>query len=70
MASKKTITMYDIFKNPRYQGKHIVLINGKVFTANSGQGASKILKDVRARYPDQIPEVAYLPKAGFLILWA
>lgn len=62
--------MHDIFQNPRYQGKHVVLVAGKVFTAKSGQGASKILKTVREKFPREIPEIAYLPKAGTLILWS
>jgi hypothetical protein len=65
----KKITMMDIFKNPKYRGKHIVLAGGKIFTAKTGEGATKILKDVRKKYPDQTPEIAYLPKAQSLILW-
>jgi len=61
--------MMDVFKNPRYRGKHVILISGKVFTANTGEGASDILEKVRKRYPKETPEVAYLPKAHSLILW-
>lgn len=62
--------MHDVFKNPRYQGKHVVLIEGRVFTAKTGNGASEILKDVRKKYPGVTPEIAYLPKPGTLILWS
>lgn len=65
----KTITMPEIFSNPRYRGKHVILAAGKVFTANTGEGAAEILKKIRKKYPQSIPEVAYLPKAGSLILW-
>lgn len=69
--SKKTIkTINDVFGNPYYRGKHIVLIKGRIFTAKTGEGASKILKRVIDKYPDEIPEVAYLPKARSLILWS
>ena len=62
--------MHDIFGNPRYRGKHIVLIGGKIFTAKTGPGVSKILDDVRKKYPSETPEVAYLPLAKTLILWS
>ena len=61
--------MQDIFKNPRYRGKHVVLVSGKIFTANTGSGAAEILRNVRKEYPDATPQVAYLPKAHSLILW-
>ena len=63
------ITMPEIFKNPRYRGKHVILIAGKVFTSKTGDGAAEILRMVRKKYPDITPEVAYLPKAHSLILW-
>ena len=66
---KKKITMPEIFKNPRYRGKHVILIAGKIFTAKTGEGAAEILKKLEKKYPEIIPEVAYLPKARSLILW-
>ena len=66
---KKAITMTDIFKNPRYRGKHVVLAAGRVYTANTGEGAAEILRNVRKNQPGVTPEVAYLPKAHSLILW-
>jgi hypothetical protein len=65
----KRIKMTDVFKNPRFRGKHVVLIGGKIFTAKTGEGASEILKETREKYPDETPEIAYLPKAQSLILW-
>ena len=38
------ITMPEIFKNPRYRGKHIILAAGKIYTAKTGDGAVEILK--------------------------
>lgn len=61
--------MYDIFKNPKFRGKHVILVAGKIFTAKTGEGASEILKQIREKYPKVTPEVAYLPKAHSLILW-
>lgn len=65
----KKITMHDVFANPRYRGKHVVLAAGKLYTAKTGEGASKILKQLEKTHPNTIPEIAYLPKAHSLILW-
>lgn len=69
MKAKAKISMMDIFKNPRYRGKHIILAAGKIYTAKTGEGAAEILKKVRRIHPGVTPEVAYLPKAHSLILW-
>ena len=63
------VSMTEVFKNPRYRGKHVVLAAGKIYTAKTGEGAAKILKDLEKIQPKVIPEVAYLPKARSLILW-
>jgi len=69
MKTKTKISMMDVFKNPRYRGKHIVLAAGKIYTAKTGEGAADILRKIRKIHPDVTPEVAYLPKAHSLILW-
>lgn len=65
----KKLSMMDIFKNPRYRGKHVILAAGKVYTAKTGEGAADILKKLEKTHPHTVPEVAYLPKAHSLILW-
>ncbi len=60
--------MHDVFKNPRYRGKHVVLAQGKIYTANTGEGALKILKIIRKNHPEITPEITYLPKSQSLIL--
>jgi hypothetical protein len=65
----KKITMPEIFKNPRYRGKHVILAAGKIYTAKTGDGAAEILRKIRKKNPHITPEVAYLPKARSLILW-
>lgn len=64
---QKKVLMMDIFKNPRYRGKHVILAGGKIYTAKTGDGAADILRKLRQKNPDIIPEVAYLPKAHSLI---
>lgn len=61
--------MLDIFKNPRYRGKHVILAAGRIYTAKTGEGAAEILKKLEKTNPNVTPEVAYLPKARSLILW-
>lgn len=61
--------MSDIFKNPRYRGKHVILAAGKIYTAKTGEGAAAILKKLEKTHPNVTPEVAYLPKARSLTLW-
>lgn len=65
---KKKISMMDIFKNPRYRGKHIILVAGKIYTAKTGKGAAAILRKLDRTDPNLVPEVAYIPKAKHLIL--
>lgn len=61
--------MHDFFGNPRYRGKHVILAAGKIYTAKTGEGASVILEEIRKKYPDVTPEIAYIPKAHSLTLW-
>jgi len=70
MAVKKgKVTMMDVFKNPRYRGKHVVLAAGKIYTAKTGEGTAAILETLEKTHPGITPEVAYLPKVRSLILW-
>lgn len=66
---RQKVLMTDIFKNPYYRGKHVILAAGKIYTAKTGDGAAEILKKLEKTQPKVIPEVAYLPKARSLILW-
>ena len=61
--------MNDVFGNPRYRGKHVVLAAGKLYTAKTGEGVSEILRRLEKTHPSITPEIAYLPKARSLILW-
>lgn len=65
---KKKITMVDVLASPRYKGKHVVVIAGKVFAAKTGEKASRILEKVREKYPKAVPAVTYIPDADTLIL--
>lgn len=69
-TKKKTrkVDMLQIMSNPRYRGKHIIAVADKVFTAKTGDGASRILAKVRKRYPDKTPAITYIPDADALVV--
>ncbi len=54
--------MSDIFKNPRYRDKHVILAAGKIFTAKTGEGVEAILKKLEKTHPKITPEVVFLKK--------
>lgn len=64
----RTDLMVNIMSDPAYRGKHIIVIGGKVFTAKTGTQANKILDKLEKKYPKEIPEITYIPKADTLIL--
>lgn len=53
---------------PQYKGKHIVFMGGKIYQAKTGKGASKLVKGLTKKFPDQTPTLAYIPKTDSLIL--
>ena len=55
--------------DPRYRGFHVIVVAGKVFKAKTGEKASKILDEVRRKYPKEVPAITYIPDADTLILW-
>lgn len=70
MAKQKTEQKESlkVFTNPLYQGKHLVMIQDKVFSAKTGSEAAKIFKKVIKKYPNEKPTITYVPKEGSLIL--
>lgn len=65
---KQTDLMQQILSDQKYKGKHIVVVGEHIFTANTGEGAGKILKRVRSEYPQTTPAITYIPDADTLIL--
>ena len=58
----------EVYKNPRYAGKHVIIIGGKVYTTRTGVAASEMLEKLLKKYPNQVPNVTYIPKDDTLIL--
>lgn len=65
----KTVNMLTVLNNPRYRGKHIVVISGKVYTAKTGDQANRLIDRLEKQYPSETPAITYIPKADTLILW-
>lgn len=61
--------MGQVFANPKYRGKHVIVAGGQIFTAATGKGASKILDRIHKKYPKETPSITYIPKVETLILW-
>ncbi|MBU4512046.1 hypothetical protein KKD19_02245 [Patescibacteria group bacterium] len=60
--------MERVLNNPKYKGKHVIVVADKIFTANTGDGAARILDKVDKKYPNEISNIAYIPEAESLIL--
>lgn len=69
---KQTAPSYNnlskILANPKYRGKHIVVVNGKVFSANTGQEAARIFREAVKKYPQKKPTITYIPQEDTMIL--
>lgn len=50
------------------QGKNVIVVGNKIYSAVSGEEARKMLKKVRKLYPNKTPLVTYIPSADALIL--
>lgn len=55
--------------NPRYRGKHLVVVGGKVFMARSAAEAPRLFDRVTRTHRRATPTLVYIPKADALILW-
>ncbi len=67
MAEASQKISSEIFSNPAYFGKHVVVVDDHVSVATTGEEAVRILED-RKRYPGKKPILAYIPKEEALIL--
>lgn len=57
-----------VYANPRYRGKWLVVIHGKVFRHPGGTAGVRKLGSLLKRYPSETPTIVYVPKAETLIL--
>lgn len=68
MPKKGSIDISKVMADPKYRGRHLVMITGKVFAAKTAQEARKIFDSVTKKYHNQTPTITYVPKVDTLIL--
>ena len=68
-ANGVTTLLYRLTANPKYRGKHVIVVAGKVFVARSAAEAPRLFDRVTRRHPRAIPTLLYIPRAETLILW-
>ncbi len=61
--------LVQIYANPRYRGKHVIVVNEKVFVARSAADAPRLFDRVTRAHPRSIPTLVYVPQADALVLW-
>ena len=55
--------------NPRYRGKHLVIIENHVYAARSAADAPRLFRRLVRQHPRSTPTLVYIPRADTLILW-
>lgn len=68
MTKKSKTLISEVYKNPKYGGKHVIIIGGKIHARKTGSAKSKLLEKLVKKYPKEKPIVAYVPKEDALIL--
>ena len=56
------------YANPRYRGKRVIIIHGRVFPSPGGARGFRTLQSLLRQYPAETPPIVYVPKADTLIL--
>lgn len=60
--------LVEIYQNPQYKGKHVIIIDGKVYATKTGKAKTKLLHELLKKHPADTPTITYIPKADSLIL--
>lgn len=68
MPKIKSQDTLKVMSNPKYRGRHLVMIAGKVFAAKTAKEAARIFNEVTKKYSRKTPTITYVPKADTLIL--
>jgi len=56
------------YHNPKYEGKHIIVIGGKIYATKTGMAQVELLDKLMKKYPKEKPSIAYIPDSETLIL--
>lgn len=60
--------MLKTMADPKYKGKHIVVVKDQVYSTKTGPQVNKVLERVIRKYPKETPIIGYVPKDDSLIL--
>lgn len=58
-----------VYRSPRYKGKHIIIMKGKIYATKTGRASSELLEKLLKKYPKEIPTITYIPAEDSLILF-
>lgn len=58
-----------VYSDPKYSGKHIIIMKGKIYATKTGQAKSELLEKLLKKYPKEIPTITYIPAEDSLILF-
>lgn len=62
---KKKITssnlMAQTYRDPKFSGKHVVVIGGKIYATKTGRASSELLEKLLKKYPEETPLITYIP---------
>jgi hypothetical protein len=64
----KSRILSSLFANPKYRGKHVVVLNDKIYVASTGSEAAKIFEEQTKKHPGKTPLTTYIPADNTLIL--
>lgn len=72
MAKKNIKTPSDLiheaYRNPKYNGKHVIAIGGKLHATKTGRASSALLDKLIKDNPSETPIITYIPTEDTLIL--
>lgn len=67
--AKTGILISQAYQDPKYQGKHIIVIAGKIYATKTGMAQVTLLERLMKKYPRSKPSITYVPEADTLILF-
>jgi len=68
-ANGTTKLLRRLATNPRYRGKHLIVVEDQVFVARSAAEAPRLFDRVTRTHHRATPTLLYIPKADALIVW-
>ena len=60
--------MAKAYRDPKFSGKHVIAIGGKIYATKTGRASSALLEELLKKYPKETPHITYIPAEDILIL--